>query len=117
MTLGELIKKYRAEHDLSLRDFAKKSGISNSYLSMIETGRKPSSGRPIVPTLTKLNQLADAMEMRVDDLVLLIDDTIVDLRNNDSELTYEERHFLELYRLADKRTKRLIQYALLLSDE
>ena len=29
MTLGELVKKYRTEHELSLRDFSRLSGISN----------------------------------------------------------------------------------------
>jgi len=74
MKLGELLKQYRSEHDLSLRDFAKISGISNSYLSMLETGRHPRSGRPIVPTITKLNQIAQAMGIRIDDLVALLDD-------------------------------------------
>ena len=27
MTLGELVKKYRTEHELSLRDFSRLSGI------------------------------------------------------------------------------------------
>jgi len=74
MKLGEIIKSYRVDHGLSLRDFAKQSGVSNSYLSMLETGRQPSSGRPVVPTLTKLNQIAAAMNMRVDDLVAAVDD-------------------------------------------
>lgn len=70
--LGKIIKQYREEHGLSLRDFAKISGVSNSYLSMLETGRQPSSGRPIVPTLTKINQIAAAMGVSPDDLVLSI---------------------------------------------
>lgn len=36
MTLGELVKKYRTEHELSLRDFSRLSGISNGYISMLE---------------------------------------------------------------------------------
>lgn len=74
MRLGEIIKRYREENGLSLRDFAKKSGVSNSYLSMLETGRQPQSGRPIVPTLTTLNKIASAVGMRIDDLIAAVDD-------------------------------------------
>lgn len=77
MKLGEILREYRKDHGLSLRDFAKISGVSNSYLSMLETGRQPSSGRPIVPTLTKLNQIAAAMNISLDDLIAAVDDTPV----------------------------------------
>jgi transcriptional regulator with XRE-family HTH domain len=79
MTLGELIKQYRIDNDLGLRDLAQRAGMSNSYLSMLETGRKSSTKQPIVPTLTKLNQLADAMGLRVDDLIAMIDDIPIEL--------------------------------------
>lgn len=36
MTLGEFIRKYRSEHDLSQRQFALKCGLSNGYISMLE---------------------------------------------------------------------------------
>ena len=81
MKLGEIIRRYREDHGYSLRKFAEISGVSNSYLSMLETGRQPSSGRPVVPTLTKLNQIAAAMNMRVDDLIAVMDDTPVSLQD------------------------------------
>lgn len=80
MRLGEIIKRYREENGLSLRDFAKKSGVSNSYLSMLETGRQPQSGRPIVPTLTTLNKIASAVGMRIDDLIAAVDDMPVSFK-------------------------------------
>ena len=80
MRLGEIIKRYREENGLSLRDFAKKSGVSNSYLSMLETGRQPQSGRPIVPTLTTLNKIASAVSMRIDDLIAAVDDMPVSFK-------------------------------------
>lgn len=82
MKLGAVLKNYREENGLSLRDFAKKSGVSNSYLSMLETGRQPQSGRPIVPTLTTLNKLAAAMCMRVDDLIAIVDDMPVSIKED-----------------------------------
>lgn len=77
MKIGEIIKKYREEHGYSLREFSRISGVSNSYLSMLESGRHPRTGRPIVPTLTKINQIADAMGIGVDDLINVMDDTPV----------------------------------------
>ena len=82
MKLGAILKSYREENGLSLREFAKRSGVSNSYLSMLETGRQPQSGRPIVPTLTTLNKIAAAMCMRVDDLIAAVDDMPVSIEEN-----------------------------------
>ena len=85
MKLGELLKKYRQDHNLSLRAFAELSGVSNSYLSMLELGRQPSSGNPIVPSLTKLNQIADAMGLDINDLLSSVDDMPVSFREDPGE--------------------------------
>jgi transcriptional regulator with XRE-family HTH domain len=44
MTLGSLLRNARTRKDLSLRDVERSTGISNGYLSLLETGaaRKPS---------------------------------------------------------------------------
>ena len=36
MTLGDIIKAYREKHDMSMDDFAKASGISKTYVWMLE---------------------------------------------------------------------------------
>jgi len=36
MRLGEIIKKYREENNLSMDDFVKFSGLSKGYISMLE---------------------------------------------------------------------------------
>ena len=41
MKLGDLIRKYREQHDLSQRQFAISCGLSNGYISMLEKGRNP----------------------------------------------------------------------------
>lgn len=83
MKIGEIIKKYREEHGYSLREFSRISGVSNSYLSMLESGRHPRTGRPIVPTLTKLNQIADAMGIDINDLINVMDNTPIHFDSND----------------------------------
>jgi len=39
MTLGEVVKKYRIERGLSQRELAKLSGLSPSFISLLEKGR------------------------------------------------------------------------------
>lgn len=41
MTLGDIVKNYRAEHGLSLREFSRISGVSNGYISMLEKNEHP----------------------------------------------------------------------------
>lgn len=74
MTLGELVKKYRTEHDLSLRDFSKISGVSNGYISMLEKNEHPKTKKPIVPSIEKMKCIASAMGMTLDALLEIIDE-------------------------------------------
>lgn len=57
------VRAFRDHHGLSLRDLAERAGISLSYLSEIEHGRKPES----VATLTRI---AEALGTTLDALVL-----------------------------------------------
>lgn len=50
-SFGEYLKKIRTEKKLSTRDIQKKTGISNSYISLIESGKK---GTPSPDVLKKL---------------------------------------------------------------
>lgn len=74
MTLGELVKKYRTEHELSLRDFSKISGVSNGYISMLEKNEHPKTKKPIVPSIEKMKCIAFAMGMTLDALLEVIDE-------------------------------------------
>ena len=116
MKLGDIIKKYREDHGLSLRAFSDLSGVSNSYLSMLESGKHPRSGRPIVPTLTKLNQLADAMGLRVDDLIQEMDDMPVKI-NGDFSLSPLEKQIIMRFRLLPDGERNMILRSLGLEEE
>ncbi len=73
VTLGELVKKYRTEHGLSLRDFSRISGVSNGYISMLEKNEHPKTKKPIVPSIEKMKCIASAMGMTLDSLLEIID--------------------------------------------
>lgn len=101
MTLGELVKKYRTEHELSLRDFSRLSGISNGYISMLEKNEHPKTKKPIVPSIEKMKCIASAMNMSLDSLLDVIDGDQAD----ESELLAKYRH------MNDKGKQRLLERA------
>lgn len=60
--IGQQIKRYRDRYELSLDDFAEKSGVSRSMLCQLEMGKT-------TPTLTVAAKISTAMDMRLGDLV------------------------------------------------
>ena len=73
MTLGEIIKAYRDEHELSMDSFAEKSGISKAYISLLEKNKHPKTGKPITPSIITIKQAADGMNMDFNILFNMID--------------------------------------------
>lgn len=86
MTLGEYIKAYRKNNDMTMDDFAKKSGLSKGYISMLEKNRHPQNGKPITPTLETCKKAASAMGLSVNDLLGKLDpDTPIDIAEAPTE--------------------------------
>lgn len=79
MKLGDFIRQYRIEHGISQRSFAKMSSLSNAYISMLENGINPSTGRPVSISISLLQKLAVAMNTTIDYIVDNIEDTPVEL--------------------------------------
>lgn len=74
MFLGEVIKKYREEHQLSQRDFAKRCDISYTYVSALEKNIDYRTGKPISPTLETVKKVSTAIQIPIDDLLKMLDD-------------------------------------------
>ena len=64
MNIGNAIKKLRQEKGLKQIDFAEKCGLSQSYLSLIEKGKKE-------PTLGLLKQISSSLSIPLPILVFL----------------------------------------------
>ena len=61
--LGEVVKKGRQEFDLSQPGLAKKTGLSRSYISYLESGKYEEIG------IAKFALIADALEMSADQVL------------------------------------------------
>lgn len=74
MLLGDIIKQYREEHQMSLQDFADLIGTSRSYIHMLEKNVNPSTKKPISPSIETLKSLANAMNMDLEILLKQLND-------------------------------------------
>lgn len=79
MELKDFIRNYRIEHGLSMEQFAKLSSLSKGYISMLEKGQNPQTKKKIIPSLTALNNIAQAMNMDLNYLLDTMDDLEVSL--------------------------------------
>ena len=74
MKLSEIVRNYRADNDISQREFAKRCNLSNSYISFIENERNPKTGRPMVPNIEQYKKIADGMNITVQRLFEMLDE-------------------------------------------
>lgn len=74
MKLGEIIFNYRTEHSMSMDEFAKKANVSKPYISMLEKGVNPKTGKPFIPTVPTLKSLAAALHISFSDLLKSLDE-------------------------------------------
>lgn len=74
MKLKEIVASYRQENDISQREFARRCGLSNSLISIIEMGKNPQTGKEMVPDFNTYRKLANGMGISVQSLFLKMDD-------------------------------------------
>ena len=74
MKLSTIVIDYRKRMQISQREFARRCGLSNSYISFIENEYNPRTGKPIVPTLEQYHKIASCMGMTVHQLFEQLDD-------------------------------------------
>lgn len=70
--LGNLIKKYRAENNLSLREFANLTSFSHTYISNLENNYNPSTKKPPIITVPALIELSNILNYDFEDLLKII---------------------------------------------
>jgi transcriptional regulator with XRE-family HTH domain len=126
---------------MSMDEFSKASGISKSYISLLEKDKHPKTGEPITPSVSIINQAAIGMGLSFDDLFKMLnsDQTISFIDSMDglviegteqthsesATLSYfnnlsptsEELELVRKYRVLDKKRKAIIEYILNMDDK
>lgn len=90
MLLGNIIKRYRSEHKMSMQTFADLIHSSKSYVSMIERNYNPATGKPINPSLETLKLISDAIHIDIDTLLKMLDDN--------QEIILDEKKYKEQFK-------------------
>lgn len=98
--LGEWIRAQREMQDISMRQMANMSGISNPYLSQIERGLRAPSEQVLEAIASSLRTSADALrrEAGVPKEDPAVDSAVVDAIKADTKLSSSQRRaLLEVY--------------------
>lgn len=99
MKLSDLLKNYREENGISQREFARRCGLSNSLISLMEIGVNPQTGKPMAQDLDTYRKLANGMGISVQKLFEeLGDSALVSIGSipwdNDRPAAEEYVHFM-----------------------
>ena len=105
MRIGEWINTYRAENQLSMADFAKKTGVSKAYVGFLEKGT-------VNPTTKMLSKIANALGMTLQEFMVSVDDDdiiTIPAASDLLPLTADEESLLSKYRRLDDRRQYAVQ--------
>lgn len=114
MFLGDVIKEYRNKNNLSMDKFSNKSGLSKSYISILEKNLNPTTGKEIEPTFSVMQKCAKAMNIDVNDLINMLDKNQPIKINNKFEdsITKKEKNLISTYRKLDsEKQEKVSDYA------
>lgn len=114
MELKTFINSYRTEHNLTMEQFAKSASLSKGYISMLEKGYNPQTGKKIIPSISALNNIAIATGTDLDHLLKIIDDIEVSLDSPAQDLSIsnpqEEQLIIGYRNLTTANQKELLAY-------
>jgi transcriptional regulator with XRE-family HTH domain len=106
--LGELLKRKREQMGLSLRNVAELTGLSHAYIKILEKGEDPKTKAATAPTIITLVKLADFLNIKLPDLLILSG-----YIKSDDEINpnYDDENFKEFYNLAKTMSYKELQAA------
>ena len=115
MKLGEIIKNFRYDNDMTMQEFADRSGLSKGYISMLEKNRHPQSKRELVPSFETYKKVSSAMGMPLDDFLAALDgDEVVKINAPAPaplQLTEQEEHLVVSFRcLNEDGRDKVVEY-------
>ena len=101
MGIGEYLQEVRNNKGWTIREAARRSGISSSRIEEIEHSRSKATGKPTSPTLDLLRKLANAYDLP---LTLLLEKAGIVPSQLDDHLEIE---LLQVFRRLSTRNKEL----------
>ena len=106
MKIGDYVKQYRIEHGLSMQAFGDRCGLSRAYISILEKGINPTTGKSFAPTIETLKKIADVTNADFDTLLLMLDGGQPIIVNatpstSSSQFTEHEETLIKKYRQLD----------------
>ena len=107
MKLGEIIREYRLRNKISMGDFARASGLSKPYVSMLEANKNSNDGKPIALSVETLQKVTCAVGISPDELLRKLGDEKIDLCS--SSFSEEEIKMLNGYRALSDEGKQLVR--------
>lgn len=74
MYLGEFIKEYREENDMSMQAFADKCDLSKGYIAMLERNLNSKTGEAIIPSVDTFIKVSRVVGVTLDELLEMVDE-------------------------------------------
>ena len=107
MTLGEFVKKYIQDHEMSLRSFAAMVGMSTQQISNIVNGIG-NNGKPMTSTMRTYKKIAEALGMDEQEFLLMLNDVVT---VNPSATSERDQLKQLVDSLTDQEVSALLAYA------
>lgn len=102
MNIKEYVYNYRKKHSLSMQAFGDMCGLSRAYISILEKGINPTTGKPFIPTIDTLKKIAEVTGTDLYSLLKMLDDSqpvIVNIPPAPMlQLTDQEKTMIKKYR-------------------
>ncbi|QTU82872.1 LexA family transcriptional regulator [Carnobacteriaceae bacterium zg-C25] len=120
MHLGVIIKEFRDKNKLSMEQFANKAGISKAYVSVLEKNKDPRNGKPIIPSIPMIKNVANAMGISFEKLFNLLGDNelVSPIDNTSPTLSSTVQSIVETsVQLESQRQHNVLNYANTQLDE
>ena len=74
MYIGEIITKYRINHNLSLREMSEKTGLSHTHIAKLENIYYEKTGDPYAISLKTLKNIANGIGLKLEDVIKKIEE-------------------------------------------
>lgn len=119
MKVGEWLKLYREQHDLSMQALADLCGFSKAYINVLEKGVNPKTGKPISPTMQTFEKIARGTKTDVDTLLKILDGDqpiTVNAPASDDLPDLTQKDEREIMHLMDEMKEKLMQEEGLMFD-